>query len=189
LRARSGQLPVRVIAGHAKGTRLARPPAGTRPVSDRAREGLFAALGDVVVGARCLDLYAGTGAVGIEALSRGASHSVFVDSSAPAIRVIRDNLSRTGFEEQARVARSEALRFLSGSSGPFDLAFVDPPYALPVGRLRSVLEALVDRLDRNATFVLTRPSRSSIDVIPVDFLTVRRLSYGDTLVLVCREES
>jgi 16S rRNA (guanine966-N2)-methyltransferase len=180
---------VRVIAGEAKGTRLARPHGGTRPVSDRAREGTFAALGGVVVGAACLDLYAGTGALGIEALSRGAIRCVFVDSSAPAIRVIRENLSRTGFADMARVVRSDAVRFLSRPSGPFDLAFADPPYAMPVGRLRAALAALVDRLGRNATIVLTRSSRSSIDVIPVDFVIVRRLSYGDTLVLVCREES
>ena len=180
---------MRVIAGEAKGTRLARPPGGTRPVSDRAREGLFAAIGGLVVGAECLDLYAGTGAVGIEALSRGARRCTFVDSSAPAIRTIRENLSRTGFTERSDVFRAEATRFLSRPSGPFDLAFADPPYALSTGRLRAVLAALVGRLDRNATFVLTRPTKSSIDVIPVHFGVVRRLIYGDTLVLVCREES
>jgi 16S rRNA (guanine966-N2)-methyltransferase len=180
---------MRVIAGEAKGTRLARPPGGTRPVSDRAREGLFAALGDLVVDARCLDLYAGTGAVGLEALSRGARHCVFVDSSGPAIRTIRENLSRTGFTERSAVHRADAERFLARAPGPFDLAFVDPPYAFPKERLRATLAALVSRLDTDTPFVLTRPSRSSIDVIPVDFGVVRRLSYGDTLVLVCREES
>lgn len=180
---------MRVIAGEAKGTRLARPPGGTRPVSDRAREGLFSALGDLVADARCLDLYGGTGAVGIEALSRGARHCVFVDSSGPAIRAIRENLSRTGFTERSEVHRSDARKFLARPSGPFDLAFVDPPYALPKERLRSTLAALVSRLDGDALFVLTRPARSSIDVIPVDFDVVRRLIYGDTLVLVCREDS
>jgi len=180
---------MRVIAGEAKGARLARPPGGTRPVSDRAREGLFAALGPLVHGARCLDLYAGTGALGIEALSRGAATCVFVDSSAPAIRTIRENLSRTGFEDRSRVVRADAARFLGRPSGPFDLAFLDPPYALPGGRLREALSALRARLDRNATFVLTRPLRSSIDVIPVHCDTVRRLIYGDTLVFICREES
>jgi 16S rRNA (guanine966-N2)-methyltransferase len=180
---------VRVIAGEAKGMRLTRPAGGTRPVSDRAREGLFAALGDLVVGARCLDLYAGTGALGIEALSRGAGHCVFVDSGAPAIRTIRENLSRTGFSDRSDVVRADAGRFLARTTATFHLAFADPPYALAGGRLRAVLTALLDRLDRSATFVLTRPSQSSIDVIPVHFVVVRRLSYGDTLVLVCREES
>jgi 16S rRNA (guanine966-N2)-methyltransferase len=158
-------------------------------VSDRAREGVFAALGDLVAEVRCLDLYAGTGALGIEALSRGASHCVFVDSSLPAIRTIRENLSRTRFLDRSSVVRADVGRFLARSSDTFDLAFADPPYAAPTGKLRAMLEALLDRLDRNATFILTRPARSSIDVIPVDFKVVRRLSYGDTLVLVCREES
>jgi 16S rRNA (guanine966-N2)-methyltransferase len=180
---------VRVIAGEAKGARLARPRGGTRPVSDRAREGLFSALGPLIAGARCLDLYAGTGALGIEALSRGAATCVFVDSSAAAIRTIRENLSRTGFADRSHVVRADAARFLAGPSGPFDLAFVDPPYALTGGRLGAVLTALPARLDRNATFVLTRPSRTSIDVIPLHFELVRRLTYGDTLVFVCREKS
>jgi 16S rRNA (guanine966-N2)-methyltransferase len=180
---------VRVIAGEAKGTRLARPPGGTRPVADRAREGLFASLAGLVTDARCLDLYAGTGALGIEALSRGAAHCEFVDSSAPAIRVIRENLSRTGFAHRSRVVRADAGRFLARPGGRYDLIFADPPYALTKTRLRAVLGALVIRLEKNAPFVLTRPSRSSIDVIPVNFGIVRRLSYGDTLVLVCREES
>ena len=180
---------MRVIAGEAKGTRLARPAGGTRPVSDRAREGMFAALGDLVAGARCLDLYAGTGALGIEALSRGASHSLFVDSSAPAIRTIRENLSRTSFADRSEIVRADVGRFLARPGPTFDLAFADPPYVMPAKKLQAVLAALLDRLDRNATFVVTRSSRSSIDVIPVDFGVVRRLSYGDTLVLVCREES
>jgi 16S rRNA (guanine966-N2)-methyltransferase len=180
---------MRVIAGEAKGARLARPPGGTRPMSDRAREGLFAALGDAVAGARCLDLYAGTGAVGIEALSRGAIRCIFVDSSAPATRTIRDNLSRTGFTNRAEVVRAPAERFLRRPSGPFDVAFLDPPYALPPARLTPILSMLVARLRRKGVFVLTRGTRSSTDVIPLDFVVVRRLIYGDTLVLVCREEA
>jgi 16S rRNA (guanine966-N2)-methyltransferase len=180
---------VRVIAGEAKGTRLARPAGGTRPVSDRAREGMFAALGDLVAGARCLDLYAGTGALGIEALSRGATHCLFVDSSPPAIRTIRENLSRTSFADRSQIIRADVGRYLARPGPTFDLAFADPPYAMPAKKLQLVLAALLDRLDRNATFVVTRSSRSSIDVIPVHFGVVRRLSYGDTLVLVCREES
>jgi 16S rRNA (guanine966-N2)-methyltransferase len=180
---------MRVIAGQAKGTRLSRPPGGTRPLSDRAREGLFAALASTVVDARCLDLFAGTGAVGIEALSRGAAHCVFVDSGPQAIRTIRENLSRTGFGERGEVVRAEAGRFMRRPSGPYDLAFVDPPYAVPPAWLAGVLTALVSRLRGNATFVLTRGPRSSTDVIPLHFGVVRRLIYGDTLVLVCREEA
>jgi 16S rRNA (guanine966-N2)-methyltransferase len=97
---------MRVIAGTAKGTRLGRAPAGVRPVSDRVREGLFSSIGPWLEGSRVLDLYAGTGAVGIEALSRGAEHATFVDSSPSAVAAVRDNLRRAGFEGRGAVRRS-----------------------------------------------------------------------------------
>ena len=176
---------MRVIAGSARGTRLGRPPGGTRPVSDRAREGLFSSLGELVVDARCLDLYAGTGALGIEALSRGAASGTFVDSSPAAARVIRQNLTRTHLE--GRVIRADVLRFLARPSGPYDLVFLDPPYATPPARVRAAMEALRDRLAPGARIAVTRPARSPTDVVPVDLQVERRLAYGDTLVLVCRE--
>ena len=89
---------MRVIAGAAKGVRLGTVPAGTRPVSDRAREGLFASLHERVRGARCLDLFAGTGALGIEALSRGAASAAFVERDRRAAAAVRDNLARTRLE-------------------------------------------------------------------------------------------
>jgi 16S rRNA (guanine966-N2)-methyltransferase len=179
---------VRVIAGSAGGTRLARVPAGTRPLSDRAREGLFSHLGPVVEGARCADLFAGTGAVGIEALSRGASRCAFVDSGPAAIRTIGENLRKTGLSERAGVVRADVEGFLRRpTAGPFDLAFLDPPYRFPRSRLRGVLEGVGSRLSRNGRFVLTRPSRDLTDVIPVDFEVAKVLAYGDTRILVCRE--
>src|SRR4051794_29645804 len=90
---------MRVVAGSARGRRLGPVPPGTRPVSDRAREGLFSSLGPDVDGARVLDLYAGTGALGLEALSRGAASATFVDDAAPAIRTITGNLDRTGLSQ------------------------------------------------------------------------------------------
>lgn len=175
---------MRIIAGEAKGVRLGRVPRGVRPVSDRAREGLFSSLGDRVVGARCLDLFAGTGAVGIEALSRGAEHCVFVDSSAGAIRAIRENLSRAGVEDRARVVRSDVPRFLEGEAAGVVLAFLDPPYAHPEPDLRDILVALEAHLITGATIALTRPRRSDTDVIPVNLHVVKRLDYGDTSILV-----
>jgi 16S rRNA (guanine966-N2)-methyltransferase len=177
---------VRVIAGTARGTRLAPVPAGTRPLSDRAREGLFSSLGDRVDGARCADLFAGTGAVGIEALSRAAASCLFVDSGIAAIRTIRENLGKTGLSERARVLRSD-LRRHPVAGGPFDLAFLDPPYAFPPAGLRRILQETAERLDPGATMALTRQARSSTDVIPVDWHVVKSLTYGDALVLVCRE--
>jgi 16S rRNA (guanine966-N2)-methyltransferase len=177
---------VRIIAGLAKGTRLAGVPARTRPLSDRAREGLFASLGDLVPDARCVDLFAGTGAVGLEALSRGARSCVFVDSGRRALATIRENLARTGLEENAGVIRTD-LRRGRVPDGPFDIAFLDPPYAFPVGALRPVLEQTSDRLVPGATGALTRPARSSTDVIPVDWHVVKRLAYGDARILLFRE--
>jgi 16S rRNA (guanine966-N2)-methyltransferase len=180
---------MRVIAGSAKGTRLAPVPGGTRPLSDRAREGLFASLADRVPGARCADLFAGTGAVGIEALSRGASACDFVDSGAGALRAIRENLSRTRLGAAARVNRADVSRFLAREdAGPYDLAFLDPPYAFPQRTVAAVLEALTERLAPGAAFVLTRPSRNPKVVVPLDYVEAKRLVYGDAQVLVYLEE-
>ncbi|HXF37509.1 MAG TPA: RsmD family RNA methyltransferase, partial [Actinomycetota bacterium] len=107
---------MRVIAGTAKGTHLASVPPGVRPVSDRAREGLFSSLGGAVAGAFVLDLYAGTGAVGIEALSRGAAGVVFVERAPAAVATIRENLRRTGLEALGEVVRADVPRFLHRTS-------------------------------------------------------------------------
>jgi 16S rRNA (guanine966-N2)-methyltransferase len=176
---------VRVIAGTAKGLRLGRVPAGTRPVSDRAREGLFSSLGSEVEAAACADLYAGTGAIGIEALSRGAARCVFVDSSSAAVRTIRDNLDRTGLSDRGRVIRGDVARALPRDE-PFDLVFLDPPYRLPTGQLRDVM-AVVATVAPKGTVVLTRPARDPTDVIPVHWETVKVLTYGDARILICRE--
>jgi 16S rRNA (guanine966-N2)-methyltransferase len=177
---------MRVIAGAARGTRLARVPAGTRPLSDRAREGLFASLGDLVPGARCADLFAGTGAVGLEALSRGAESCLFVDSGGAAIRTIRENLGKTGLSERAEVVRAD-LRRRRIPDGPFDLAFLDPPYAFPTGVLQRILAQAAETLEPGGTGALTRRVGSSTDVIPVNWHVVKRLDYGDARILLFRE--
>ena len=180
---------MRVIAGAAKGRRLAGVPEGTRPLSDRAREGLFSSLGPEVVDAVCADLYAGTGAVGIEALSRGAASCLFVDSAAPAIRVIRENLELVGLDERSRVVRADVRRALQGEVGPFDLAFLDPPYEIAEEELSASLELVADRIAPKGAFVLTRAKRGgSTDVIPLDWRPARLLSYGDARILICRRQ-
>jgi 16S rRNA (guanine966-N2)-methyltransferase len=177
---------VRVIAGTAKGTRLGPVPEGVRPVADRAREGLFSSLGGLVVGARVLDLYAGTGALGIEALSRGAAEVVFVERSPRAIEALRENLRRTGLEAEASVVRSDVPAFLErASEGRFDLVFVDPPYEAPLEPVLAALDANA-LLSDGAEVVATRRSRSSIDVIPVDWALARRLAYGDSVLSLFR---
>ena len=179
---------MRVIAGSAKGTRLGPVPPGTRPLSDRAREGLFSSLARSVVGASVLDLFAGTGALGIEALSRGAERTVFVDRSRKAVEAVRANLGRTGLTERARVVSAEVGRFLAGGGAPVDLALLDPPHALAGAELDRVLEALGARwLAPGWTVALTRPRRSYMDVLPVNWRVARRLEYGDTLVVLYQE--
>ena len=177
---------MRVVAGSAKGTRLAPVPAGTRPVSDRAREGLFSSLGDFVGGARVLDLFAGTGALGIEALSRGAARAVFVDSSPGAARVIAENLRRTKLVARGTVRRMDVLRALRQKPGQFDLVLLDPPYRLPSAELDAVLTELAGQgvVAGGGRVALTRETRSYTPVIPLHWLVVKKLSYGDSVVLV-----
>jgi len=124
----------RVIAGSARGTRLAAAGAGTRPFTDRVKQTLFAILEPELEGATVLDLFAGSGAGGIEALSRGAVRAVFVERDAGAVRVVAENLRRTGLTAGARVVRRDAIAWLAdpdgaAADGPFDLVLVDPPYA------------------------------------------------------------
>jgi 16S rRNA (guanine966-N2)-methyltransferase len=139
----------RVIAGEARGRRLAVPPGlGTRPTSDRAREGLFAAVTSMTgsfEGARVLDLYAGSGAVGLEALSRGAAHALMVEADRAAVRVIRANIEAVGLPGaevvSGRVERLVARR-PAGGEGSYDIVFADPPYATPDAEVTRVLEGL-----------------------------------------------
>lgn len=178
---------MRVIAGSARGIRLAPVPPGVRPVSDRAREGLFSSLGAVPAGSRVLDLYAGTGALGIEALSRGAALAVFVERDPRAVRTIRENLRRTGLEGRARVHRADARGYLRGAGEhPFDLVFLDPPYAAPEAEVEAVLQALEAHLSPGAVVALTGPRRGSTRVVPLHFELRRRLAYGDSLVFLYR---
>jgi 16S rRNA (guanine(966)-N(2))-methyltransferase RsmD len=119
---------MRVIAGSAKGVQLqAVPGSATRPISDRVKENLFNILGNEVVGARVLDLFAGTGSVGIEALSRGAERAVFVEKRSQATRIIRANLRRTRLEAHARIVKADVFRFLAGEPEPYDLIYIAPP--------------------------------------------------------------
>lgn len=166
---------MRIVAGEAKGFRLTAPEGTTaRPTSDRVREAVFNALHSLgaVVDATVLDLYAGSGALGIEALSRGATHTTFVERDRHAVAAIESNLDRTGFGPSAAVVRSDALKFLGGSAGRFDLALVDPPYA------DDRWSELLDLLD--AGLVVAESDRE-IDGGP-RWHVVRARRYGGTVV-------
>lgn len=138
----------RVIAGTARGVRLAAPGPGTRPLSDRVKQTLFGILEPALEGAAVLDLFAGSGAGGIEALSRGAASAVFVERDPGAVRIIAENLRRAGVEPGATIARRDVLAWLAGaardaaaSGARYDLVLIDPPYA-DTAVLASVLERI-----------------------------------------------
>ena len=172
---------MRVIAGRWGGRRL-QAPAGrsTRPTSDRVREALFSVLGADVAGARVLVLFAGSGALGLEALSRGAAGATFVESAPVALRALRANLAALGAE--AEVVRADARRFLRAASTDarqYDLIFLDPPYRL-AGRLgRELSEALPPVLARDALVISESDRRTPLD-IELPLHDERR--YGDTLI-------
>jgi 16S rRNA (guanine966-N2)-methyltransferase len=183
---------MRIVAGTAKGVRLAPVPPGVRPLADRAREGLFASLGpEALEGAVVLDLFAGTGATGIEALSRGADRASFVDRGRRTIATIRRNLALTALAERASVFTSEVSRFL-GSDGrpgaPYDVVFCDPPYELDASDLSDVLRQIaVGWVGGTApVMAFTRGVRSSTPVIPLHWAIARELRYGDSLVILIR---
>jgi 16S rRNA (guanine(966)-N(2))-methyltransferase RsmD len=137
---------MRVITGEAKGKRLAAVPGDTtRPITDRVKQAVFSILSDRIEGARFLDLFAGTGGVGIEALSRGAEMVTFVEKAERATQVIRANLKVTGLVERARIARQDVFRFLAAPAGErYDLIYVAPPQYQ--GLWAKTVEAL-DRAD------------------------------------------
>ena len=169
---------MRVVAGTAKGRRLVSPPGtDTRPTSDRVREAIFNALGslDVVEGCRVLDLFAGSGALGIEALSRGAIEAVFVDSSPQAIEAVNANLASAGLATSAVVIRADAYRY---DDGPFDLALLDPPYATTDDQWH----ALLGHLDAGVVVV---ESDREID-LGARWELLRSKRYGSTVVLIAR---
>jgi 16S rRNA (guanine966-N2)-methyltransferase len=145
---------MRVIAGSARGILLVAPrDRATRPIADRVKETLFGILGERVVGATVLDLYAGSGAIGIEAVSRGATHATFVERARHALEALRENLRRARVEAQATVRAADVLRFLaSPSEDRYDLAFVDPPYAERA--ILAPLERLLPHLGPGATVVV-----------------------------------
>jgi 16S rRNA (guanine966-N2)-methyltransferase len=178
---------MRVVAGLAKGRRL-RVPAGRdiRPTADRVREALFNILRHDVAGARVLDLFCGSGAVAVEALSRGASTATLVDESAAAVATARDNLVASGFADRAHVVRSTAERWAAGpAAAAFDLVFLDPPYAMSLDSISSLIGRLVDgaHLAPQALVVVERGSDSEAPTFigPLPLVDNRR--YGTTRLL------
>ena len=178
---------MRVIAGSAGGIRLAVPKRGVRPTMDRVKAAIFSSLGDAVVGARVLDLFAGSGALGIEALSRGASSVVFVEEDRQSAQIIEGNLARTKLK--GRVRQQDVFDFVRHASGAeiFDVVFADPPYDKTEAgeRFTEKLlanEALFQLLDPDGIFVLEkRPAEALLETKL--WRLIRQKTYGATEVL------
>ncbi|HZP52037.1 16S rRNA (guanine(966)-N(2))-methyltransferase RsmD [Actinocrinis sp.] len=186
----------RIIAGSARGRRLAVPDGrSTRPTSDRTREGLFSALDAALNGfggLRVLDLYAGSGAVGLEALSRGAGAALLVDSDRAAVRVMHANLDTLGLPG-ARIAieRVEHLAATPCADEPYDLVYLDPPYAMPAEDLAAVLVALADNgwIAPGAMVAVERASRGPEWHWPAGFGALRSRAYGEGTVWYGRRQT
>ena len=174
---------MRIVAGRWGGRRLTTPKGeATRPTSDRVREALFSILGDRVEDARVLDLFAGSGALGLEALSRGAAAATFVDSAAAAVAAVKANLEALGAE--AEVRRADASRFLGAAAGNarhYDLVLLDPPYRLAERLGRELSEALPAIL-APAALVISESDRRAPLVLDLPLKDERR--YGDTLIRI-----
>ncbi|MFB9690929.1 MULTISPECIES: 16S rRNA (guanine(966)-N(2))-methyltransferase RsmD [Amycolatopsis] len=175
----------RIVAGTAGGRRLKVPPKGTRPTSERVREALFNALETAgeLDGARVLDLYAGSGALGLEALSRGAADALFVEADRRAVDVLRGNVAALGLGGTVRAGQVEAV-VAAPAPGPFDLVLADPPYAVDAAALGSVLAALAAGgwLGSSALVVIERAARDGEPDWPPGFEPTRAKKYGDTAV-------
>ncbi len=171
---------MRVIAGTARGVPLRAPgERDTRPVTDRVKETLFGILGDRIPGARVLDLYAGSGALGIEALSRGAEHATFVERGRQALDAIRHNLARTGLDGRASIRARDVMRFLSDAAAEprFDLVFLDPPYSERA--ILAPLERVVPLLSPQADVVVKHFWRTEVPV-PPGLARWRERRFGET---------
>jgi 16S rRNA (guanine(966)-N(2))-methyltransferase RsmD len=175
---------VRIVGGELRGRRLAAPPgrsAAIRPTADRVREALFSVLGERVAGARLLDLFCGTGALAIEALSRGAARATLVDVDP---RLARRNLSDLGVEARTEVVRGDAIRFLRRRRDRFDLIFCDPPYNI-ADRFEGDLDSLIPpRLAKGGRVIVESSARRPLELGALRVAFERR--YGEALLRIYR---
>jgi len=176
---------MRVIAGEAKGRRLATPRSGTRPFTGRAKEAVFSSLHDRVGGAAVLDLFAGSGSLGLEALSRGAESSVFVEQDRDAVAVIGANIDAVGLGGE--IVRRDVEAFLKSDDGIYDLVFVDPPYAFDDGDVEKILELIADRIADHGTVVVHRRFGGTAPESDNLQCTDRR-RYGDSEIWIFEKE-
>lgn len=180
---------MRIIAGIAKGRRLVAPSGkGVRPTTDRVKEALFSSLQPRLHGAVVLDLYAGSGALGLEAVSRGARQAVLVERWTRALQAIAANVEATGFGDRVTVVSDDVDRAMATLAGPFDVVLADPPYDLADDALAGVLGAVAPLLADDAVVVVERHGRSGPVPWPAGLRRERSRRYGDTTLHVATVE-
>ena len=180
---------MRVITGKARGVVLKTPEGmATRPTSDRVKEALFSAIQFDVPTARVLDLFAGTGQLGIEALSRGAGSAVFIDAREDACKLVRENLRRTRLEERARVIRSDYAIFLENCRESFDIILLDPPYGEKFleNALKMITE--IDILQSGGIIVTERPSGKELLCDLPGYTRSKDYKYASTVLTFYRKD-
>ena len=181
---------MRVVAGTARGVSLKTPEGlKTRPTADRVKEAMFSILHFDLPGAKVLDLFGGTGQLGIEALSRGAKSCVFVDENDKACNLIRENLKRTKFESKAKVIRGDYLQFLRTTADKFDVILLDPPYAEVF--LENCLNLIteIDILQSDGIIVTERPLEKELSLNFEGYSRSKDYKYGKTVVTLYRKNS
>ena len=179
---------MRVITGKARGVQLKTPDGMlTRPTTDRVKEALFSIINFDITGAKVLDLFGGTGQLGIEALSRGAKSAVFVDAREDACKLIKENLKRTKMEQDSRVIRSDYADYLSRCREQFDIIFLHPPYAevFLENALKRITE--IDILQSNGIIVTERPLGKELPWEFENYTRSRDYKYGKTLLTIYRK--
>jgi len=179
---------MRVISGSARGTTL-KTPAGmqTRPTTDRVKEAMFSIIQFDLPGADVLDLFGGTGQLGIEALSRGANSALFVDASGDACKLINENLKRAKMMQQGRVVRSDYMDFLKKCQKRFNIILLDPPYAevFLENSLKMITE--IDILQSGGIIVTERPVGKILDIEFAGFIRSKDYKYGQTILTLFRK--
>ena len=183
------EFPMRIIAGNAKGRKLQAPKGSkTRPTSDRVREAIFSIVGDLVVDALVLDLYAGTGAMGLEALSRGARQAVFVETDILALRCLEMNIRLCGYGDRSNVVKRPALNYLEkpGPGGGFDLVFADPPYTGDLGTLTLLAISKHAKPLKSCLIILEHAPGGPPGPVPESMGVVDNRKYGNVAVTFIR---
>lgn len=179
---------MRVITGTARGRKLITLEGDdVRPTTDKVKEALFSIIQFEIEGRRVLDLFAGSGQLGIEALSRGAKNAVFVDSSKKSVEVVRQNLEATGFSKSAVVLNTDSLAFLRTRAEKYDIAFLDPPYR--TGLLQKALESVPSVMSESGIIVAECPTDEQFPENAGDFLKQKEYKYGKIKLALYRKET